>query len=40
MDDLVFCPACGELMSSWQGDIYECEDCGNMVDIDVFEEED
>ena len=37
--EIIFCPSCGEEMNSWQGDIYECENCGNMIDVEVFEDE-
>ena len=34
------CIACGGDLSHWGQGIYECKDCGNMVDGDIFEEED
>lgn len=37
--DEYFCPACGEEMKQWQGSIYECNDCGNMIDMDIFDDE-
>lgn len=38
MNEPVFCPNCGDEMREWQGSIYECEACGNMIDADIFEE--
>ena len=38
MNETVFCPNCGDEMREWQGSIYECEECGNMIDADIFEE--
>jgi len=36
-----YCPICGEVVGfrSWQGSIYECDSCGNMIDLDVLEDE-
>lgn len=33
-----YCPHCGEELVKWQGSIYECEECGNMFDIESLEE--
>lgn len=35
---LEYCHACGGDLIEWLNDIYECEDCGNMLDLSVFEE--
>ncbi|WP_194287443.1 hypothetical protein [Gracilibacillus oryzae] len=32
------CPLCGEEMKHWNQGIYECPDCGNMMDGDDLEE--
>ncbi len=37
--DVLFCPSCGEEMVSWYDSIYECEECGAMVDEDIFMDE-
>ena len=37
--DEYFCPHCGDVMKKWQGSIYECEECEDvMIDISIFEE--
>lgn len=38
--DEMFCPACGGDMKHWNQGIYECKDCGNMMDGDFFEDDD
>ena len=37
-----FCPAYGEEIQERHSGIYECDACGNMVDLEIFidEEED
>ncbi|MDM8098680.1 hypothetical protein [Oceanobacillus oncorhynchi] len=33
------CPACGEAeMENWNMGIYECPECGNMMDGEILEE--
>lgn len=32
------CPSCGGDLKHWNQGIYECEDCGSMIDGDVLEE--
>ncbi|EUJ42455.1 hypothetical protein MCOL2_20992, partial [Listeria fleischmannii FSL S10-1203] len=32
-------PSCGEEMEKWDNTVYECPDCGVMIDSDIFEEE-
>lgn len=32
------CPFCGGNMKEWHMGIYECEDCENMIDIEVINE--
>lgn len=39
MNERIICPLCGGDMSQWSNSIYECEDCGSMVDIDIFDVE-
>ena len=34
-----FCPACGEEMKEWHNGIYECDECGNMIDLEIFNDE-
>ena len=36
--DKTYCPICGEEMERWHGDIFECVGCGNMIDIDIFDD--
>lgn len=36
---MITCPNCGDDMQQWQADIYECEGCGNMFDIEALEGE-
>lgn len=36
MNESIFCPSCGEEMKIWHNDIYECEECGNMIDAEIF----
>jgi len=36
----IFCPSCGEEMVHWNQGIYECKECGSMIDNDAFDEED
>ncbi|WP_276310386.1 hypothetical protein [Bacillus sp. TYF-LIM-B05] len=36
----IFCAACGEEMKHWNQEIYECKECGTMIDSLFFEEED
>lgn len=31
---MMFCANCGEEMKLWHVDIYECEECGNMIDFE------
>lgn len=38
MDDF-FCPSCGEAMKHWNQGIYECKDCGTMIDSSIFDDE-
>ena len=33
------CELCGGETKEWSQGIYECEDCGNMVDSSIYEEE-
>ncbi|WP_263315956.1 hypothetical protein [Bacillus swezeyi] len=35
-----FYPAYGEEMKHWNQEIYECRECGTMIDSLIFEEED
>lgn len=35
-DDDFICPACGETLEYWGNGIYECPDCENMFDEDVY----
>lgn len=39
MSELIFCPACGGGMQEWHNGIYECDVCGDMIDVEVWEEE-
>lgn len=42
MNDLLeegVCPICGGDIEHWNQGIYECKDCGSMLDGDVFENE-
>jgi transposase len=32
------CPFCGEEMKHWNQGIYECEECGTMIDGDWIDE--
>lgn len=34
-----FCEICGGEMKEWNMNIYECDDCGNMVDASIYEED-
>lgn len=36
----VFCPSCGEEMEYWNQGIYECKDCGTMIDGSMFDDDD
>lgn len=36
--DEIYCPICGEEMEQWHGDIFECIDCGIMIDIEIFKD--
>jgi ribosomal protein L37AE/L43A len=36
MEDII-CPSCGDEMEHWNQGIYECEDCGVMLDGDCLE---
>nr|MDH3075652.1 hypothetical protein [Bacillus velezensis]MDH3107158.1 hypothetical protein [Bacillus velezensis]MDH3135644.1 hypothetical protein [Bacillus velezensis] len=37
MEDIV-CPSCGESeLELWHMDIYECQECGNMIPSEVLE---
>lgn len=38
MKDNEVCPLCGGNMVEWNMGIYECEDCENMIDIEVINE--
>ncbi|MEK5069793.1 hypothetical protein [Sporosarcina sp. FSL K6-1508] len=38
--DEILCPSCGEEMKHWNQGIYECKECGTMIDGDIFDEED
>jgi ribosomal protein L37AE/L43A len=35
--DEIFCPSCGEEMEHWNQGIYECEECGTMIDSSIYE---
>lgn len=37
MDKICF--VCGGDLKHWNQGIYECRDCGNMVDEDIFEDD-
>ncbi|WP_268324254.1 hypothetical protein [Bacillus haynesii] len=37
--DGLFCPACGEEVKHWNQGIYECKECGTMIDSLIFEED-
>ena len=39
MKELELCPFCGGEMEEWNQGIYECTECGNMVDDSIYEEE-
>ncbi|WP_221639796.1 phage terminase large subunit family protein [Listeria rocourtiae] len=39
MDGPMHCPSCGEEMNNWINSIYECPDCGCMMDTDAMEED-
>lgn len=34
---MITCPACGDEMTMWHMGIYECGDCGNMIDVESLE---
>ena len=34
MREECFCPACGEEMKE-----YDCDECGNMIDLEIFDDE-
>ncbi len=36
---MIFCPNCGGEMTFWNMGIYECGECGNMIDIEALEGE-
>ncbi|WP_306792897.1 hypothetical protein [Neobacillus paridis] len=38
MDNI--CPICGEEMEHWNQGIYECKECGAMIDISIFDDDD
>lgn len=38
MIDGYICPICGEDMEYWENRIYECPDCGTMINEDDIEE--
>lgn len=35
---MCLCPSCGDETKHWNQGIYECKDCGVMVDGDCLEE--
>jgi DNA-directed RNA polymerase subunit N (RpoN/RPB10) len=35
----ILCLACGEEMNEWHNEIYECNECGNMIDSEIFDDE-
>lgn len=37
--DEMLCPSCGEPMSEWDYSVYECLECGTMIDTDIFVED-
>ena len=38
MNEPTLCPMCGGELEEWHNDIYECKDCKNMYDLEVFDE--
>lgn len=39
MRDPIFCPSCGGEMEEWHNEIFECEDCQTMIDLNALDEE-
>lgn len=39
MENELYCPSCGDEMEHWNQGIYECKDCGVMIDGDILDEE-
>lgn len=37
--NIEICPLCGCEMTEWHNDIWECEECEQMIDVDVYSEE-
>lgn len=35
--DEFICPTCGEDLEEWEEHIYECKECGTMIDVEIFE---
>ncbi|WP_217807168.1 phage terminase large subunit family protein [Tuberibacillus sp. Marseille-P3662] len=37
MDQIMMCPVCGDEMEHWNQGIYECSECGVMIDSEAME---